>query len=202
MPRAKPRIGTTEFRARPHETSGSTRLILVGLLGLGDEFDERDDRHVQVISEVEKWLGFHAPARETASNLPRPADYKRALTALDEDGDIPLDEERFHKHILDIVRSAQIGDESRQRSEIKADIRSELAAHAGMDGRGRPPKDYLFKLIKELRKTFFRFYERQPQEEVESTGCIKRLTNKEFDECQFVERLALCCERLTVRMAR
>lgn len=120
-------------------------------------YDTEDRRHNDVVRDVEKLLGFYEPAKKTFSNLPTPADYKRALIALDADGLTSHDDvNQFHQRILDTVEKCRMDPSNAKKNanEMNAVIRVILNAQAEVDSRGRPRKEVELKLIRELRMIF------------------------------------------------
>lgn len=157
MPRSKPKTGTADFSAHSYRLRENIRSRLVGLLGLGLTYDTEDRRHNDVVRDVEKLLGFYEPAKKTFSNLPTPADYKRALIALDADGLTSHDDvNQFHQRILDTVEKCRMDPSNAKKNanEMNAVIRVILNAQAEVDSRGRPRKEVELKLIRELRMIF------------------------------------------------
>ncbi len=190
MPRSKPKTGTADFYADSYPLSAKERSRLVGLLALGLTYDAKDLRHIEVMQAIEKWLGFYAPAKKAFSNLPTPADYKRAQIALDADGLTSHDDvNQFHQRILDTVEKCRMDPSNAKKNanEMNAAIRAILNAQAEVDGRGRPREEVKLKLIRELRKIFAKYYAKGHPKRKKLPGAAEKLSEREFDEVQFIE---------------
>lgn len=190
MPRSKPKTGTADFSARSCRLSGDKRSRLVGLLGLGLTYDTEDRRHVDIVRDVEKWLGFYDPAKKAFSNLPTPTDYKRALIALDANElTSHADVKNFHQRILDTVEKCRMDPSNAKKNanEMNAAIRIKLNAQAEVESRGRPRKEVKLKLIRELRKIFDKYYIKGNCQREKLKGAAEKLSDREFDEVQFIE---------------
>lgn len=190
MPRSKPKTGTADFSAHSYRLSENIRSRLVGLLGFGLTYDTKNPRHFDVVHDVEKLLGFYDPAKKTFSNLPAPADYKRALIALDADGLTSHDDvNQFHQRILDTVEKCRMDPSNAKKdaNEMNVAIRVILNAQAEVDSRGRPRKEVELKLIRELRIIFAKYYTKGNPRGEQLKGAAEKMSNREFDEVQFIE---------------
>jgi hypothetical protein len=185
-----PRTGTASFYAGDHRLSTPARSNLIGLLGLGLSYDSNDQRHIDALQDVEKWLGFYAPAKEAFSNLPNPADYKRALRALNADGLISREDvHKFHQRILDTIEKCRKDprNATKNKKQMNVAIRATLGVEAEVEARGRPRNEVERKLILELRKIFAKHYVGKRSERTQLTGAAEELSASEVAEVQFVE---------------
>jgi hypothetical protein len=190
LPRSKPKTGTASFYASDHRLSDPTRSVLVGLLGLGLAYDSNDRRHIDALQDVEEKLGFYSPAKKTFRNLPGPADYKRALCALNEDGQLPhKDEHKFHQRILDTIEECRIDprNKTKNKKQLIIAIRTILSAKAEVEARGRPRNEVELHVIQKLRKIFDKHYAGGRSERTQLNGAAEELSASEVAEVHFIE---------------
>ena len=194
MPRSSPKTGTANFVAVSHPLSKDARSDLLGLLGLGSTYNTNDQRHIDAMRSVENWLAFHAPAAKAFSNLPKPADYRRALSILEaNEWTLPDSGSQFHQRILDTIENCRKDHRNAKRSmnETNDAIRAILSAQADSESRGRPRHESLLKVIRELRKIFAKYYAKGHPKREKLKGPVEKLSDREFDEVHFIEN-ALC----------
>lgn len=190
MPRSKPKTGTADFSVISHPLINKTRSDLIGLLGLGSTYNKNDQRHFDAIRDVENWLAFHAPAAKAYSDLPKPADYRRALTILEANEWIVFDgRNQFHQRILDTIEKCRKDPRNANKStnEINDAIRAIFNSQADSESRGRPRHKSILKVIRELRKIFAKYYAKGHPKREKLKGPAEKLSDREFDEVQFIE---------------
>jgi len=186
-------VASPTFNVLPHTLSKRARDELTERLGVDPQDRKHRGKAADALLSVELALGAFEPLRANVEGAPRPADYRRVLTALRDDaarlanalGNL----DGYMRDDLTVTRGLDVYAVERALSELHAAARDAVAEHAALGSRGRPASEALRWVVGELCAAYAKG-RRGKRGRRRRVGNQSNLTEWEQDRLEFV-RIAL-----------